>query len=66
MRFPLDSPIRDKPPCYGCTEKFILCHGDCPKDKRGEYGYSAWKAELEKAKQARGDYERSRYNKYPR
>ena len=66
MGLPLNSPVRDKPPCYGCEEKFILCHGDCPKDKRGEHGYLAWKAELEKANNARREYDRTRYNKYPR
>jgi hypothetical protein len=66
MGLPLDSPIRDNPPCYGCTEKFILCHGDCPKDNRGEYGYLAWKADIEKANNARREYDRTHYNKYQR
>ena len=56
----IDSPIRKKPPCYGCEEKFITCHGDCPKDKRGEYGYGAWKSELERV-----NTERRKYNEKP-
>ena len=66
MATQIDSPIRDKPPCYGCKEKFTACHGKCPKDNRGEYGYLAWKAELEKANKARAEYDRTHYNKYPR
>ena len=56
----IDSPIRTKPPCYGCKEKFATCHGKCPKDKRGEYGYGAWKTELEKV-----NAERRKYNEKP-
>lgn len=39
---------REKVPCKGCTEKFTACHDRCPKDKRGEFGYGAWKAQVEK------------------
>ena len=45
--------IRDVSPCKGCTEKFMTCHDRCPKDARGEYGYGAWKAEIERVKDAR-------------
>lgn len=38
-------------PCKDCEEKFILCHDRCPKDKRGEYGYKAWKLELDAKKE---------------
>jgi hypothetical protein len=38
-------------PCCGCTEKFTACHDRCPKDERGEYGYKAWKSELEAKKE---------------
>lgn len=37
-------------PCQGCTERFIACSGRCPKDKRGEYGYKAWRADCEEEK----------------
>ncbi len=37
-------------PCLGCTERFIACSARCPKDARGEYGYDAWKADLEAEK----------------
>ena len=35
--------MREPCPCNGCTERFTACHDRCPKDKRGEYGYKAWK-----------------------
>lgn len=38
-------------PCQGCTEKFTACHDRCPKDQRDEYGYKAWKSELEEKKE---------------
>jgi hypothetical protein len=63
---PIDSPTREKSPCFGCKEKFTACHDNCPKDKRGEGGYEAWKKHLEMLKDARKEYERSRFNKYPR
>lgn len=56
----IDSPIRTKPPCYGCKEKFATCHGKCPKDKRGEYGYGAWRGELDRV-----NAERRKYNEKP-
>ena len=64
MGIPLDSPIREKPPCYGCKERFIACHGDCPKDKRGEYGYSAWKSDVEKANAERRKYKNKPFVQY--
>jgi hypothetical protein len=39
-------------PCYGCTERFTACWGQCPKDARKEYGYKAWKAKMDVEKQA--------------
>ena len=41
-----------KCPCGNCSERFVACSGNCPKDARGEYGYKAWKAELEAEKAA--------------
>lgn len=38
-------------PCKGCTERFTACSARCPKDERGEYGYKAWKADLETEKE---------------
>lgn len=35
--------MREDSPCHGCTERIIGCHGNCPKDARGEFGYNAWK-----------------------
>lgn len=33
-------------PCKDCPERFIACSGNCPKDKRGEYGYKKWLADV--------------------
>jgi hypothetical protein len=43
-------------PCKGCPERFAACSDRCPKDARGEYGYKAWKAELEKFKAKKKEY----------
>lgn len=59
----LRGPARDKAPCGTCTEKFKACHDHCPKDERGEYGYKAFLAEIEKVKEARRLYE-MKYSKY--
>lgn len=45
--------MRDGPPCHKCTEKFLACHDRCPKDARGEFGYKAWKAELNRVNDER-------------
>lgn len=50
---------RDVSPCMGCEEKFLACHDRCPKDLRGEFGYKAWLADLDKVKAARKDFIRS-------
>ena len=47
---------RKSAPCKGCTEKFEACHGKCPKDQRGEYGYDAWKAEIAGVKKNRSEF----------
>ena len=39
-------------PCKNCPERFTACSDRCPKDARGEYGYKAWKAEMDAMKQA--------------
>jgi hypothetical protein len=54
---PMPSAIREMPPCHDCTEKFLACHGNCPKDKRGEFGYDAWLAELQRIKKNRKAYD---------
>ena len=33
-------------PCKGCTERFTACSDHCPKDERGEYGHTAWVADV--------------------
>ena len=57
--------IRDISPCKDCVEKFIGCHGRCPKDERGEQGYKAFRAEIERVNAARVEYEKKkmRYSK---
>lgn len=49
---------REPSPCDGCTERFKACWCRCPKDERGEYGYNAWKAEVERVKEERRKYQR--------
>lgn len=44
---------RTAAPCKGCSERFLACHGKCPKDERGEYGYGKWRAEIDKANMER-------------
>ena len=39
-------------PCKDCQERFTACHDHCPKDARDEYGYKAWKADMDAEKQA--------------
>ena len=57
----ISNTIRDIPPCRDCTEKFEACHGRCPKDARGEFGYAAWKKEVDRVNR-----EREKYAKLPR
>ena len=52
----ISSHLRDVSPCRDCTEKFLACHDDCPKDKRGEHGYGAWKAKVEEIKVLKKQY----------
>lgn len=55
-----------KRPCNGCTERFLACSDNCPKDARGEYGYKAMKADLQKAKAAEREYKLQRREDYMR
>jgi hypothetical protein len=48
--------VRNASPCKGCSERFTACSDNCPKDKRGEYGYNAWKAENEEVNKKRKAY----------
>lgn len=48
--------IRGASPCRGCTERLSACWGNCTKDARGEYGYKAWKADLEDMKAKKKAY----------
>ena len=57
MHFPTDSPTREKPPCYGCEEKFTACHDKCEK-------YKAWKSRLDEVNKRRKEYEAKPFIKY--
>lgn len=48
--------IREDCPCNGCNERFTACSDRCPKDKRGEFGYKAWKAKIAEVKKAKRHY----------
>ena len=52
------STIRDNPPCKDCTYRHIACHCSCDR-------YKEWKVQLDELNQARKEYERIHYNKYP-
>lgn len=61
-----EGPIRDDNPCRNCTERFIACSDRCPKDARGEYGRSAWKAEAERVNENRRQYAKQHGIRLPR
>ena len=52
----IPNTIRDPSPCAGCTERFLACQDRCPKDARGEKGINAWKAEIQRVKNARREH----------
>lgn len=54
-----DPITREVPPCKDCTDRHEACWGKCEK-------YKAWKLRLEELNNARHEYDRTRYNKYPR
>ena len=60
----LTGPVRDSPPCHGCTEKFEACHDRCPKDLRGAYGYKAFRKQIEEVKAARAAYLKQKNIRY--
>lgn len=53
--------IRDPNPCINCKREWKKpgCHDTCLDRK-------PWLEELERVKKARREYDRTRYNKYPR
>lgn len=53
-------------PCKGCTERFSACSDKCPKDKRGEYGYKAWLADIHKQQAAEKAYKQQKREDYLR
>lgn len=48
--------IRDPSPCKDCPERFRACSDRCPKDARGEFGYKAWKSEVQRVSLERNRY----------
>ena len=57
MAIPIDSPIRDKPPCKGCVERHEACWGKCEK-------YKAWKSRLDEVNKRRKEYEAKPFVQY--
>ena len=53
----IDGPIRDKPPCKGCAERYPGCHDNCEK-------YKAWKSRLDEVNKRRKEYESKPFVKY--
>ena len=51
---------RDPSPCMGCTERFTACSDRCPKDARGEYGYSKWRDALDAVEKNRQEYNKQK------
>lgn len=45
----LDGNIRDVSPCKNCEDRFLACSDKCER-------YKAWKADIERIKQARKAY----------
>lgn len=60
----IHNPTRTDSPCKGCTERFTACHGNCPKDSRGEYGYKAWTDEIESIKKEKEKHQRLSTGKF--
>ena len=58
--------IRGSSPCRDCSERFTACSDRCPKDQRGEYGYKAWKQDVQAVKETRKSYLQEWYQDYNR
>ena len=54
-----DPVTREMSPCKDCIDRHPACHDTCDL-------YKEWKRRLEELNKARKEYDRSRYNKYPR
>ena len=57
----LPNIIRGVSPCKDCKERFLACSDKCPIDARGEFGYKAWKQEVDRVKAAKEEYRRYEY-----
>ena len=57
MPNPIDSAIRETPPCKGCKERHEACWGKCEK-------YKEWKSRLDEVNKRRKEYEAKPFVKY--
>ena len=58
--------MNEDSPCKDCPERFPACSANCPKDKRGEYGYDAWTADMRKKKAQYNEYVKRHNEDYRR
>lgn len=59
----MSNSTRDISPCKDCEEKFSACHDRCPKDKRGDHGYGAYRKEVDRVNAERKKYGNKPYVK---
>lgn len=57
MSNPIDSPVREKPPCKDCPNRYPACHDKCEK-------YKAWKSRLDEVNKRRKEYDAKPFVKY--
>lgn len=60
----LPGVMRGVSPCTDCEERYPACHDHCPKDGRGEYGYHAWKKDIQDVKDKKKTYDEFIQNEY--
>ena len=60
----LPGVMRGVSPCTECKERYPGCHDHCPKDSRGEYGYHAWKKDVQTIKDKKKTYDEFIQNEY--
>lgn len=53
-------------PCHNCPERFTACSSKCPKDKRGEYGYNAWREDMKEINKRHTEYIKCHNEDYKR
>lgn len=55
----IDPSIHEIAPCKDCADRHEACWGGCDR-------YKEWKKRLDDLNKARKEYDRTRYNRYPR